>query len=70
MFQDYSINFLNLAVLQCDAINIFSHTGLLTNPKGSGQALVKDTLFILALAFLLNIEAFLKIFLLIDSGKQ
>ena len=57
MFQDYFINFLNLAVLQCDAMNVFSHTGLLTNPKGSGQALLKDTLFILSLASLLNIEA-------------
>ena len=33
VFQDYSINFLNLIVLQCDAINVFSHTGVLKNPE-------------------------------------
>ena len=57
MFQDYSIKFLNLVVLQCDAMNVFSHTGVLDNPKSSGQTLLKETLFIFPLTFLLNIEA-------------
>ena len=46
MFRDYSINFLNLVVLQCDALNVFSHTGVLKNPEGNEQALLKETLFI------------------------
>ena len=46
VFQHYFINFLPLVVVQCDAINVFSHTGVLKNPEVSGQALLKETLFI------------------------
>ena len=56
MFQDYSINFLSLVVLQCNAINIFSHTAVLKNSEDSGQVLLKETLFLFSLAFLLNDE--------------
>ena len=56
MFQDYSINFLNLVVLQYDAMNAFSNTGMLKNIKGTGQALLKETFFIFSLALLLNIK--------------
>ena len=54
MFHDYSINFLSLVVLQCDAMNIISLTGVLKNSEDSGQALLKETFFIFSLAFLLN----------------
>ena len=80
MFQEYSINFLNLVVLQCDAMNIFSHgvlTGVLKNvfkknllvlkknifspecrkiPRAVDKPMLKETLFIFSLAFLLHIE--------------
>ena len=41
------INFVDLhvVVLQCDAINVFSHTVVLKYPKVSEQALLKETLF-------------------------
>ena len=38
-------------------MNVFSHTGVLKNPKGCGQALLKETLYIFPLIFLLDIEA-------------
>ena len=63
MFQDYFINFLNQVVLQCDAMNIFSHTGMLKNREGIGQALLKETLFMFSLAFLLNIEVIFRNFI-------
>ena len=60
VFQDYWINFLKLVVLQCFAMNVFSHTGVLKNPKGSGQALLKETLFIFHLHFYLTSKPFLE----------
>ena len=53
----YSINFLNRVVLHFNVMNVFLHTGALKSPKGSGQALLKEILFIFTLAFLFTIEA-------------
>ena len=65
---DYSINFLNLVVLQYDAMNVFSHTGVLKNPEHSGQALMSETLFILA--FLLNIETIFRNYVGYEAALQ
>ena len=49
MFRDYSINFLNLVVLQC-----YARTGVLKNPEGNEQALPKETLFIFGIFLLIS----------------
>ena len=44
-------------------MNVFSQTGVLKNPEGSGLALLKETFFIFSLGFLLNIETIFRGFI-------
>ena len=58
VFQNYTVNFVNLVVLQCDAMNVFSHTEVLKNPESSGQALLKETLFVFPWHFYITLKPF------------
>ena len=37
-------------------MNVFSHTEVQENSKGSGQALLRETIFVFSLTYLFNIE--------------